>query len=154
MNILSCYPISKKNFLNWMGEMYGANEETFDAADFAEQCKAISRFLGYPLSFPNGWTNIQIERKVHDYLYLYEKSIRTYPYGVPDYMKILQNMDYQIRDKLEAKEAKKRKVNILPGLNAALIERTNYQTTIAKKEEKEDSIYTTDYSRNYEDCPF
>ncbi len=153
MNILNCYPISKKEFLNWLGEMYGAEERQFDDADFAEQCKTISRFLGYPLSFPNNWTNIQIERKVHDYLYLYESNLRTYPYGVPDYMKILQNMDYQIRDKLEAKETKKREINILPGLNAALIERTNYQTNTGTEEKTIPEPEITE-TRKYEDCPY
>jgi len=152
MDILNCYPKSKENFLDWMMTTYGVDAYHFNEAPFNAQCIAIARFLGYPVIFSPKLTNKQVEQKVHDYLYLYEDTLRIYPHGVPDYMKILEDMDYNIRDEMYKKEHEKniiehKKPDILPGLNAALVDK--YDNKIA--ENKENSI--TD-SEKYEDVPF
>ena len=152
MKTLDCYPKSKENFLDWMMTTYGVDAYHFNEAPFNAQCIAIARFLGYPLVFSSTLTNSQVEQKIHDYLYLYENTLRIYPHGVPDYMKILEDMDYKIRHELEEKEHKNnirehKEPDMLPGLNAALVDK--YDNKITKS--KEDS---TTNSEKYEDCPF
>ena len=153
MSILKSYPKAKARFLNWVIETYGKDEQFFDQAPLEEQCRAIARHLGYPIVFPANWTNTQLERKIHDYLYLYEVNLRTYPYGIPDPIKKLERMDYKIRD--EKFSDKNERILVLPGLNAALVKRTDSQINSNIEEKKEEeSIYTTDYSRQDEDPPF
>ena len=134
MSILESYPKAKVNFLDWMITTYGKDEYFFDQAPFEEQCRAIARYLGYPIVFPSEWTNTQLERKIHDYLYLCETNLRIYPYGVPDPIKKLEEMDYAIR--AEKFPDKHGQIIMLPGLNAALVKRTNYRVN-AESIEKE-----------------
>jgi len=142
MSILESYPKTKVNFLDWMITTYGKDEQFFNQAPFEEQCRVIARYLGYPIVFPSEWTNIQLERKIHDYLYLCETNLRVYPYGVPDPIKRLEKMDFIIRDKMYADENEQ--TNILPGLNVTLVKRTNYQVSDSTKgKKKEKSTYTT-----------
>jgi len=153
MSILESYPKAKVDFLDWMMTTYGRDEHFFNQAPFKEQCIAIARYLGYPVVFPANWTNDQIKKKIHNYLYLYEVNLRTFPHGVSDPIKELEKMDYIIRD--EKFSDKNERINVLPGLNAALVKRTDSQINSNIEEKKEEeSIYTTDYSRQDEDPPF
>lgn len=150
MNILNSYPLSKKVFLGWMIEEYAIDEKTYNQAPFEERCRVIARYLGYPIVFPSSWTNEYLERKIHDYLYLYEKNLRTYPFGVPDPIKVIERMSFEERKEKFPDEDTR--VIVLPGLNAALIERTNYQDNTKSAQKTDDS--ETNNIKNNEDIPF
>lgn len=82
-----------------MMETYGVDKSNFESAPWAEQCRAIARYLGYPTVFPASWTNEYLENKILEYLYLYESTRMRYPYGIEDPIKKINGMDYYQREK-------------------------------------------------------
>lgn len=122
MDILDAYPETRKGFLGWMMETYGVTRQGFDTAPWVEQCRAIARYLGYPTVFPSKWTNKDLERKISEYLYLYESARMTYPFGTDDVTKELNRMPYK---ELNAKFPDMHKpAEIYPSLKDALVEYT------------------------------
>lgn len=127
--ILDNYPLTKSYFLNWMMETYGVDKFNFDSAPWVEQCRAIARYLGYPVEFPAAWTNEYLENKIRDYLYLYESARLRYPYGIEDPVKAINEMDYNQREKLHPEMHKP--ADILRSLRDALVPLTkDYKMTV------------------------
>lgn len=139
MDFLDDYPVTKANFLSWMIETYGVTGQVFSQAPWVEKCRAIARYLGYPIVFPSSWTNDHLEEQIREYLYIYESAKISYPYGSNDATKDLNRMPYadlnekfptmhipaeifpSIKDALVKLESSY-KWPVLPSLNNALVD--------------------------------
>ena len=118
-HIFDLYPQTKQRFFSWMIGEYGVVERDFYIAPLDEQGRAIARFLGYPLAFPDQWTELDIFDSVSDYIYKFEITLTEYIGEVPDPLKEMNAMDSTERETRYPDMHTQRKI---PGsINMALI---------------------------------
>jgi len=97
MDLLNLHHRAKFELKSWLIENFGTLESEFNGSAFMKQCNTIAQFLGYPIEFDNDLTIAEVEEKVRDYLYIYEDLKVRYPFGVKDFLKELNKMDYNER---------------------------------------------------------
>lgn len=93
MEILNKYPEAKKKFIGYMIETYGVTEQQFNVAPYIEQCRAICRYIGYPIDIEN---IKDVDSHIDNILYLYDNSIQDKTFVHP--FKLINKMNYQERE--------------------------------------------------------